>query len=311
MEYDQAQERAASYAYVYRYLAPLMSASNKPASPHKDDINRQRWEVLDQLEDWLEVPMIVLGLAWLVLFVVEVVVGLNPLLEAVGTGIWVVFLLDFLLKFTLAPEKLTYLRRNWLTAIALLVPALRVFRIARLVRVLQLTRATRGLRLLRIVSSLNRGMKALGRTMRRRGAGYVGALSLLVLLVGAAGMLAFEGGSAGGINDYGTALWWTAMALTTMGTDYAPRTPEGRVLAFIIALYAFAVFGYLTATLATFFIGRDAANPEGEVAGEASVEALRREIAALRKELQALSERGSERVEPGPPQQPDPTRRNQ
>jgi voltage-gated potassium channel len=287
-----------------------MNPPRKPTSAQKQHINRQRWEILHQLEDWLEAPMIVLGLAWLVLFVIELVSGLTPLLEAVGTCIWVVFILDFLLKFTLAPEKLTYLRQNWLTAIALLVPALRVFRIARLARVLQLTRATRGLRLFRIVTSLNRGMKALGRTMRRRGAGYVVALSLLVLLVGSAGMLAFESGTNGDINDYGTALWWTGMALTTMGTDYAPRSPEGRVLAFIIALYAFAVFGYLTATLATFFIGRDAASKEGEVAGEASVNALRMEIAGLRKEIQLLAQSQLEPLERTSTQSQDGAMRN-
>ena len=32
---------------------------------------------------------------------------------------------------------------------------------------------------------------------------------------------------------------------------------EGRILCFILVLYAFSVFGYVTATLATFFVGRD------------------------------------------------------
>lgn len=247
--------------------------------------------------------MIVLGIAWLVLFVVEVVWGFNRALDTFSTAIWIVFILDFLIRFTLAPEKLAYLKQNWLTAIALVVPALRVFRIARVIRVLRLARATRGLQLVRIVTSLNRGMKALGKTMGRRGVGYMLALSAAVLLVGAAGMLAFEGDQATeateGISDYGSALWWTSMALTTMGTDYAPRSPEGRVLAFIIALYAFAVFGYLTATLATFFIGRDAESQEGEIAGEAGMVALRQEIAALRQEIQSLSEQGQARVSTG------------
>ena len=44
--------------------------------------------------------------------------------------------------------------------------------------------------------------------------------------------------------------------MTTMGSDYFPQTAEGRVLCFILAIYAFAVFGYVTATLATFFVGR-------------------------------------------------------
>lgn len=42
----------------------------------------------------------------------------------------------------------------------------------------------------------------------------------------------FERGALprGGIDSYGTALWWTAMILTTMGSDYWPKTAEGRIL---------------------------------------------------------------------------------
>ena len=47
--------------------------------------------------------------------------------------------------------------------------------------------------------------------------------------------------------------------ITTMGTDYWPRTNEGRLLCFMRALYAFAIFGYITATIASIFIGQDAA----------------------------------------------------
>jgi len=73
-----------------------------------------------------------------------------------------------------------------------------------------------------------------------------------------------------------------------MGSDYFPKTPEGRVLCLLLALYGFAVFGYVTATLATFFIGRDAENPNAEVAGTKELAELHTEIAALRTEIQAL-----------------------
>lgn len=263
---------------------------------------KERLEVLTQLEDWLEVPMLVLGFAWLVLFVVEVIWGLGRFLQTVSTVIWIIFIVDFMLRFTLAPRKLSYLKTNWLTAISLAAPALRLLRIARLVQLLRLTRVARGLRLLRVVSSLNRGMRALGATMQRRGIGYVVLLTLIVELVGAAGMLAFEGEAGNtrggqGISNYGDALWWTAMALTTMGSDYFPVTPEGRVLGFILALYAFAVFGYVTATLATFFVGRDAQDKEGELAGASEVQAIRAEIASLREEIQALRESLNRKVE--------------
>src|SRR5919112_6390240 len=213
------------------------------------------------------------------------------LLEAVVNFIWIIFILDFAVKLALAPDKTDYLKANWLTALALAVPALRVFRIFRVVRVMRAARAARGLRLFRVVSSLNRGMRALGATMRRRGFGYVVALTFIVALSGAAGMYAFENESPDGrgFASYGEALWWTAMVMTTMGSDYFPRTAEGRVLCFILAVYAFAVFGYVTATLATFFVGRDAESQEAEVAGAAQVESLLAEVAALRVEVRAFA----------------------
>ena len=104
-------------------------------------------------------------------------------------------------------------------------------------------------------------------------------------------MYAFESNipDGRGLNDYGTALWWTAMLMTTMGSEYWPQTPEGRVLCFFLSLYAFAAFGYLTAAIATFFIGRDADDDEAEIVGAKSIELLYAEIKALRDEIQALS----------------------
>ena len=261
--------------------------------PERPLIDAERRELLARLEAWLETPMLVLGFVWLALLILEFTRGLSPLLEAAGTVIWIVFILDFGLKLALAPDKTDYLKANWLTALALAVPALRVFRIFRVARLLRAARAARGLRLFRVVSSLNRGMRALGSTMRRRGFGYVLVLTVIVALSGAAGMYAFENEhpDGQGFESYGEALWWTAMVMTTMGSDYFPRTTEGRVLCFLLAVYAFAVFGYVTATLATFFVGRDAENKEAEVAGATQVESLRQEVAALREELRAFARR--------------------
>jgi voltage-gated potassium channel len=250
---------------------------------------RERRELLAQVEAWLETPLLVLGFAWLVLLVVELIWGLAPLLEAMGTAIWVAFVADFLLRLVLSPDKTDYLRAHWLTALSLAVPALRLVRLARLARLLRAGRAARGLRLFRVVSSLNRGMKALGTSMGRRGFGYVVAATGIVLFAGAAGMFAFENRAEtpGGFATYGDALWWTAMLLTTAGSDYWPQTTEGRLLCLLLALYAFATFGYITATLATYFVGRDAAGQDGDIAGSAEVRALREEIAALRLQLTA------------------------
>lgn len=221
-----------------------------------DDQADERWQALAELDEWLRTPMLVLSFGWLALVVYELAVGSSKLLETLGTLIWVVFVIEFALRLALAPDRLRFIRTNWLTVIALIVPAFRLFRA---VRVLRVARALRGARLMRIVGTANRGMNALRATLKRRRLGYVIALTMVVALLGAGGMLAFEPASEveGGFRSYGDALWWTGMLLTTMGSAFWPATTEGRILCFLLSLYGFGVFGYITASFASFFVGRD------------------------------------------------------
>jgi len=266
--------------------------NNKPQSPEREILNEERRELLQQIEEWLEPPLLILAFVWLAIFIYELVWGEGPTLNAVNTVIWVIFILDFALKLALAPARVDYLKTNWLTVIALALPALRVFRVFRMLRVLRAARTARGLRLVRLVGSFNRGMRALGKTMNRRGAGYVAALTVIVILVGGAAMYAFERQQPNSpLVDYGSAVWWTAMVMTTMGSDYFPRTAEGRVLCFVLALYAFAVFGYVTATIASFFVARDAAEEEGELPGADQMRRLIEEVTALREDIKQLGGR--------------------
>ncbi len=221
------------------------------------DSGAERWAVLRELDEWLRTPMLLLSFVWLALVIVELAFGASRLLETFGIAIWVIFIFEFVLRFTLAPDKLAFLKSNWITVIALVVPALRL---ARFLRFARAARALRGFRLVRIVGTANRGMNALRTALKRRGLGYVVALTVAVTCLGAGGMLAFEPANEveGGFRGYGDALWWTGMLLTTMGSDFWPQTIEGRILCLLLSLYGFCVFGYLTASLASFFLGRDA-----------------------------------------------------
>lgn len=259
-----------------------------PSNQEKEAIDRERFEILGQVEDILEVPVLVLGFVWLVLLVIDLIWGLTPLLETFFYIIWGIFIIDFLLRFILAPYKFQYLRSNWLTAISLMIPALRVFHALRFIRLIRMARAARSLNLVRVVGTINRSMRALRGSFSRRGFGYVTLLTLLVMFAGSAGMFAFERGVEG-FENFSDALWWTAMIMTTLGSGEWPRTPEGRMLGFLLALYGFAVFGYVTATLASFFIGREAEADESELAGSRQIEALKEEIKALREELREAS----------------------
>lgn len=222
---------------------------------NEDDLPRQRYELLRQIERWSEWPLVVLGFVWLLLLVLELAHRLDPWMYRAGQVIWAIFIVDFIIRFVLAPVKSVFLRSNWLTLIALAVPAVRALRVFRVVR------AARGIRLVRIIGSINRGMNALGNSMQRRGLPYVIALTLVVLFAGAAGMYAFERNSEG-FGTYVESLWWTAMLLTTMGSGFWPVTAEGRLLTLLLSLYALGILGYVAASLATFFIGREAEQRE-------------------------------------------------
>ena len=229
--------------------------------------------------------MIILGFVWVGLLVVELAYGLSPLLANVFNVVWGIFILDFAVRLAVAKDRLRYLRSNWVTAISLMIPA---FRILRVVRVLRLAPVVRGVRLIRLLTSFNRSMRALGRTMGQRGFGYVVALTLIVIFAGAAGMYAFEREAPEheGFTRYGDALWWTAMIITTLGSQYWPVTVAGRILCLFLALYAFAVFGYITAVLASHFVGRDAGTKPSQPSMKA-MDDLRKEIAALREDVRS------------------------
>jgi voltage-gated potassium channel len=248
------------------------------------ELTDERKKLLTSVENLLEGPMVFLGFVWLILLVIELIWGLPKILDYLSLTIWFIFIVDFIIKFVLVPAKIAYLKKNWLTAISLIIPALRVFRVFRVVRLL---RGLRGLRLRRIVSSLNRSMKSLGATMTRRGFGYVSLLTVVVTFAGAAGMYGLEAGHQG-FKSYGMALWWTSMRIITAGSDFWPSTPEGRGLAFILSLFGYAIFGYVTATLATFFIGRDAEEKDAPVAGSNDIEELKKEIIILTKAINEL-----------------------
>ena len=206
--------------------------------------------------------MVALSAIWIALLVVEFAnASLPRSLEVVVWAIWLVFGVDFAIKLLIAPDRIRFLRGNWLTVLSLVLPAFRILRVASAFRFLRLARVARSVGLLRVVTSLNRGLAALGRTAKRRGIGYMVAATGLVLIVGAAAMSYFEvtdaaTGLDSAFNDYGEALWWTANTMTT-GPIEQPRTAEGRLVGWLLSVYGLGAFGYLTAILASHFVTSD------------------------------------------------------
>jgi voltage-gated potassium channel len=224
--------------------------------PEQKRMARERHKLVYQIQQWLEPPMIFLGLIWLLISIYELAVGERRGLMILSNLIWIFFGLEFLTRFAIAPDKWRFLKQNVLAILSLVLPAFRVLRMFRAFRLLSRARPSQVLRLARILTSTNRGLKSLRGVSRRLGVGYVILATICILFAGAAGMLAFERKVPNtGIENFGDALWWTAMMLTTSGSEYWPRTTEGRILCVFISVYAFAIFGYIAASVASLFVG--------------------------------------------------------
>ena len=58
----------------------------------ESEVERERGELLERVTGWLETPLLVLGLVWLGLLVIELVGKLTPPLEHLGGAIYVCLL---------------------------------------------------------------------------------------------------------------------------------------------------------------------------------------------------------------------------
>ena len=226
-----------------------------------------------------------LSVVWLGLIILDLTGNGNSTLSLIATIIWVLFIAEFLVRLAIAPQKRRFLTRNWLTIIALIVPAVRV--LSALPGGARLVDAARGAADHRGRHHQPQHERASADASAARGRLYRGADRGGRFRRGGRGctISSRRASSAAASHSYWDALWWTAMLLTSIGSQYWPQSEEARVLGFLLALYGLGILGYMTATIASFFIGRDADSDEGEVAGNKELKALRCEIAALREAI--------------------------
>ena len=296
-----------------------MATATKPGGsntdPSHDDaqrrVNDERLELLRNVQAMLEPFMVALGIVFTVLLIVDYGGFASETryagwLATAFNVIWVVFIVDFLLRYTIAPEpdpalgfvKLRFLKANWLTVVSLALPALRPLRAIRGLRALRAARATRSLSLVRLIGGVNRGIRLLRRLAGQHAFGYVAGMSVFVVLLGATGAWYFDQGIEDApIQSFGDALWWASTLITTMNSEKYVVSPEARVIGLLMRVFALSVFGYVTATIASYLVGQrvvkqqSGENRSAEATMTDRLEVLQQEIRQLREELIRSRER--------------------
>ena len=103
-----------------------MESTNSLTRAHPRILTKERLKLLQTIDDALAKPILLLGIIWLALLVVELVYGTKAWSSGLTILIWAVFVVDFIIRFTLAPKKVRFLKKNWLVALSLLLPALSI-----------------------------------------------------------------------------------------------------------------------------------------------------------------------------------------
>ena len=216
----------------------------------------QRYRLVAEIERLLDGPATYLAFVFAAALIVELVLTAEsrPIPAVLGwlqAAIWIFFVVHFALGISVAPDRLRYLRRHWLTALSLVVPFLRI------VRVLRIFALVRTATLVRALGSANRTSRVLRRTFGWSAAGYAAGLTVTVALFGSALLFLFEADAANtAFPSYAEALWWAVGTLTTVGAAAEPVTLGGRIVAAFMMLAGLVLLGYIAGLLGAVLFGR-------------------------------------------------------
>jgi len=260
------------------------------------DVKRRerRAQLLERFEQATEWPLLLLALLMIPLLVVPLALDIDSdtdtAIEGVSYVIWAIFAVELSIRTFLSERRIRYLIRHWYDVLIVVVPFLRPLRIARSAR------AARLLRLGRLMPFVARVWTSTQSLMRHRGLQWIVLGGVAVVFAGAGGVLAFERGAGGGLDDYGTTLWWAMATVTTVGYgDNVPVTPEGRGVAVLLMLVGIAFFSWVTANIAAFLVEFGG----GEVKGVTTHD-LMAKLEELESEIKALRTEGSEAGDTSP-----------
>lgn len=268
-----------------------VGARVSPDRPHRAETDRlrddpeRREDLRERLDRYLDLPLALASVVVVLLVVIqlsgEVSEAWQRRLEVLSWGLWSLFFAEFLVKFALAPVKRRYVRRHWLDALVVILPFLRFLRLARVLR------TTRALPVLRLLIFGGRGSESTLALLKRRRLGQLAIVSAMVILLGSAVAFLLEADAPGAqIRTFGDALWWSATVVTTVGNELYPVTTGGRVVAFLLMLYAVGVFSYFVASIASVLVGLDAGQaPPPSEAKDGGVVLSEEEAKALRSIL--------------------------
>ncbi|GHD49541.1 hypothetical protein GCM10010317_028380 [Streptomyces mirabilis] len=202
-----------------------------------DDSRQARWERRT------EVPLSLASALFLAAYAVLVLGHTLPVVwrqacVAAMLAAWVLFGVDYAVRWGLSGQRLGFVRAHPVDTLALLLPLLRPLRIVKVYEAVQ----------------RHRGEPRL--SLHARVVFYAGLSSALLGFAGSLAVYQQERGAPGAsIRTFGDSVWWTCTTLTTVGYgDVVPVTPMGRTIASVLMVCGLALLGAVTGSFSSWLL---------------------------------------------------------
>lgn len=157
--------------------------------------------------------------------------------------VYMTFVLDYFIRLCTSKNKKKFLKHNVIDLIAILPLGF-------------LSSSTFGsvFKLIKVVSYVLRLVGNVKEILFTNGFIYSLGSTIIITIMGSIGIYIFEYGVSETIVDYGDALWWSFVTVTTVGYgDISPSTAGGRFIACILMITGIGFLSMLTSTISTFF----------------------------------------------------------
>ncbi|WP_137844550.1 potassium channel family protein [Microbacterium sp. 2FI] len=232
-------------------------------------MTEDRWRALTY---W---PLIIASAVFIVAYSWQVIANLEGnayVVTRIAMAVtWAIFFIDYLVRLLLARARWVWFRGHLFDLAVVALPALRPLRL---------------LKALTVVHVLQR---TAGTALRSRLAIYGAGAAAIIIWISALAVLDAERRSAeSNILDFGDAVWWAFVTITTVGYgDFYPVTGYGRAVAVLLMCGGVAIVGVVTATLASWVIERAAArgNDTDEPATRGQLREVSRQLAEVTARL--------------------------
>lgn len=192
-----------------------------------------------------DIAICLLAVASVIFSIIDITKGLSSTLTIIDNIIYVIFVLDYVIRFIFAKSKKTFVKSNILDLIAIIPfsSAFRAFRVLKFTRILKMTK------LVRLASVSARLLKKVKKFLNTNGLKYVLCLVIVSIVISVLAMTKVEH------MPFADALWWAFVTATTVGYgDLSPTTGLGRIVASVLMLVGIGLIGSLTSSITSFFL---------------------------------------------------------